>query len=161
MDIQATALLRKAALALHALSPDDQAWMLAQLDPQAQTQLQPLLAELQSLGIPQDPTLIDTALQGISITPAPELPQPVDWQGVPFEALAKALRDEPLMVKKACLSLLPADQARQVRLQLPDTALQLMASDAEDLRLTQTMGDALTSAWLQAARTGQAVGNVA
>lgn len=159
MDIQATALLRKAALALHALSPDDQAWMLAQLDPQAQAQLQALLAELQSLGIPQEPTLIDVALQGISQAPVPEQPHAADWQGVPFDALAKALRDEPLVVKKACLSLLPADQARQVRLLLPDTALQLMASDAEDLRLTQTMGDALTSAWLQAARTGQPVGS--
>jgi len=71
---------RQAALLLHALHPDDQAWLLSQLDAQATQELSALLQELQSLGIPSD-TKLATEATTPAQTPAsllspagPELP---------------------------------------------------------------------------------------
>lgn len=46
--------LRRAALLLHALSPQDQAWVLASLSPRRRERLQALLGELRDLGIPAE-----------------------------------------------------------------------------------------------------------
>jgi hypothetical protein len=42
---------RRAALTVHALDPEDRAWMLAQLQPQQRAAIEPLLEELRDLGI--------------------------------------------------------------------------------------------------------------
>ena len=54
--------LRRAALVLHAMPEVDRAWLLAQLAPQERTQLEPLLAELRTLGIPAERALLDEAI---------------------------------------------------------------------------------------------------
>jgi hypothetical protein len=55
--------LREAALALHALEPDDRAWLIERLTPAEQRAVAPLLAELAELGIPADARLVDEALR--------------------------------------------------------------------------------------------------
>ena len=49
--------VRRAALALHALAPADRAWMLERLPHDRRGEVEALLAELASLGIPRDGTL--------------------------------------------------------------------------------------------------------
>lgn len=60
--------VRHAALLLHAMSPADRDWMLGELPSSERTNLLPLLAELEALGIESDPSLIDDAIS--SATPA-------------------------------------------------------------------------------------------
>lgn len=55
--------LREAALALHALEPDDRAWLIERLTPAQQRAVTPLLAELAELAIPADARLVDDALR--------------------------------------------------------------------------------------------------
>jgi hypothetical protein len=55
--------LREAALALHALEPDDRAWLIERLTPAQQRAVAPLLSELAELGIPADARLVDEALR--------------------------------------------------------------------------------------------------
>lgn len=54
---------RQAALTLHAMAPHDAAWLLQQLPVAEGAELQPLLEELRSLGIPSDPRLLDDLRQ--------------------------------------------------------------------------------------------------
>ncbi|WP_374351382.1 hypothetical protein [Chitinimonas sp.] len=54
---------QQAALLLHGLAPSDRDWLLNQLDPAMQAELNAHLQELQALGIPADPALIDAALK--------------------------------------------------------------------------------------------------
>jgi hypothetical protein len=88
---------RKAALLVHALGDGDRAWLLGQLDPAERQRLQSLLGELGTLGIPEDPTLVDLTL---ARTPAPSAaPAPSDdAEHVSMAAphrIAQALRPEP------------------------------------------------------------------
>lgn len=65
---------RHVAILLHGLGEVDRDWLLGQLPPTQQGQLQPLLAELQVLGIPSDPQLTrDAVLRG---TAPPDLSPP-------------------------------------------------------------------------------------
>ena len=86
---------RQAALLMHALAADDKAWVLEQLEPDEQKQLQLLLSELGALGIPEDPAMIDIALARNAPTPAAA---PTDddsyLSGVAATDIARALRPE-------------------------------------------------------------------
>ena len=53
---------RRAALAVHALGPQDRAWLLGRLPPAQRERLVPLLEELQALGIPPRRDLLDEAV---------------------------------------------------------------------------------------------------
>lgn len=79
--------VRRAALTLHALAPADRAWMLDRLNPSQRSLLQELLAELESLGIPQDVALIRDALASA--------PTFVARTGADSKALCEALCREP------------------------------------------------------------------
>lgn len=50
--------MRRVALVLHALTPDDREWMLAQFDMQERESLRVLLDELERLGFVRDPALV-------------------------------------------------------------------------------------------------------
>ena len=76
--------MRRAALALHALGASDRRWLLERLDAGQRERLQPLLAELDALGVRFDPADIDA----LSVPPAE--PEPVDW--------SSALPDEPAWI---------------------------------------------------------------
>jgi hypothetical protein len=61
-----TSEVRRAALVLHGLTPADREWVLERLPPSSCEELQPLLDELASLGMPGDPELIRSALQRVA-----------------------------------------------------------------------------------------------
>lgn len=85
---------RRAALMVHALAGADREWLLEQLPREQRERLQPLLADLQALGIPADAAL----LQQVIAAPAPErapAPQPPSLENADAAALGRALQDEP------------------------------------------------------------------
>lgn len=57
---------RRAALTVHALAEQDRQWLMAQLTPDEAARLQPLLNELNQLGIPREVGLIGQLLQDAS-----------------------------------------------------------------------------------------------
>lgn len=57
---------RHAALLLHAMPPADRTWALEQLPPAQRAQLAALVEELQLLGIPRDPGLVDQAVNSMA-----------------------------------------------------------------------------------------------
>ena len=79
--------MRRAALLLHSMSTDDREWLLEQLSPPERSRLSPLLAELQSLGMPTDPTLVSEALS----TAKSDSPQ----HTLAHSAMVQALLREP------------------------------------------------------------------
>ena len=102
--------LRRAALALHALSPADRAWVLGQLTKPQQQALQPLLAELVELGIPPDAQLVRQVLTEQGARPAAARPA-----GAPHAAaLRGALQAEPAAMQPYLLAALPAAQREAV-----------------------------------------------
>ena len=100
--------LRRAALTLHAMAEPDRDWVLSGLDAGQRDILQPLLAELRSLGIPE----------GAGLEPLPDAAQPAgspatrppdDWlrtlDGQGVTALAQVLSSEPPQVAQTLLAL--------------------------------------------------------
>ncbi len=53
---------RSAALLLHALATPDREWVLQKLEPSDRARLRPMLAELQEMGIPADPAIVERTL---------------------------------------------------------------------------------------------------
>lgn len=100
--------LRRAALTLHAMAEPDRDWVLSGLDASQRKILQPLLAELRGLGIPEDlgvAHLPDGAEP--AVIPAPRSHdhwlRTLDDQGV--KALAQVLSSEPPQVARTLLAL--------------------------------------------------------
>lgn len=97
--------LRRAALVVHAMPERDRAWLLAQLAPQERAQLEPLLAELRSLGIPGDRALLEEAI-GVARPPGERDGDAVSPHAQALAALRKAdperlaavLRGEPALL---------------------------------------------------------------
>lgn len=87
--------LRRAALALHGLSPADRQWMIDRLPVQKQADLQPLLQELAALGIPADPRLAGLAVQDL-----PRQPVPADFASQPSMP-AESPAPMPLRLERA------------------------------------------------------------
>lgn len=97
---------RKAALLLHAMSPDDQQWILAQLLPAQRATLLALLLEIKELGIPADQAFLSQVISTAShparspdntaidaSEPGPEAPLAMLEQAYPV-MLGEILRDE-------------------------------------------------------------------
>ncbi|MEJ5989603.1 hypothetical protein WG902_06360 [Ramlibacter sp. PS3R-8] len=98
---------RRAALAVHAMSPVDRDWLLSELPSAHRSLLQPLLAELEAIGIPPDPALLRDAT----------LPQP------PVAAAAADSAQESALSAGSARSL-----ARWLRLQPPQVSARLIAA---------------------------------
>lgn len=93
MSVETSSQVRQAALTLHAMAPQDAAWLLQQLPPIEAAELQSLLEELRSLGIPSDPGLLDE-LRKDGEAPRPSAPASAGaagTDGLPLEALAMEL----------------------------------------------------------------------
>lgn len=102
---------RRAALAVHALGPQDRAWLLGQLPLAQRERLVPLLEELQTLGIPPRRDLLDEAVLRsessraavhATSSDAPSAPPRVGYAQqraalgrVDASAVAKLLQNEP------------------------------------------------------------------
>lgn len=108
---------RQAALTLHALPADDRTWVLAALPPAERDQLQALLEELQSLGIPADPALVAGLTQEAASSATADWLHALDAQG--SAALAGVLRDEPGGLTSAVLAILREPARAQVIAALP------------------------------------------
>lgn len=119
MRLEPSSHARQAALTLHAMAPHDAAWLLQQLPAIEAAELQSLLEELRSLGIPSDSRLLDELCQGDA---ASKETAPADYAHIdelPVEALmheldtARAdlllpiLKPEPVALLAFLLSLKP------------------------------------------------------
>jgi hypothetical protein len=90
------AALRRAALAVHAMTVEDREWLLRELPSAERTHLQPLLAELAELGIPPDADLLkDAALLPKSDAGGSE---PTALSASSARSLARWLRPQPVQV---------------------------------------------------------------
>jgi hypothetical protein len=63
---------RRAALCLHAMTPSDREWLMAELAPGHRLPLQELLGELRTLGVQPDPMLLEAANVGLSAAAVPQ-----------------------------------------------------------------------------------------
>jgi hypothetical protein len=88
---------RKAALLLHSLPAPDRDWLLAQLAPAQRQGVQRLLDELQELGIPAEPQLLDEVVgPGAPVAADPEAAQVDRVQRADPAAVAAWLQREPV-----------------------------------------------------------------
>jgi hypothetical protein len=94
-DVQEDA--RRAALVVHALPDRDREWLLQRIAPPQRQLLEPLLQELEAIGIPRAPGLLQD-MRGASGGQAME-------QDAQAESLRRVLEAEPLQLTAAILSL--------------------------------------------------------
>lgn len=139
--------VRRSALLLHSLCREDREWILARLPDADGAALTGLLAELQALGIPADPGLIDSALHApdapqdlgaADVSDVPDMPDadraaagrhrestPMELLGnlsdVQQSALIACLQDEPRGVAAVLLALQPWPWRQAVAAQLAQT----------------------------------------
>jgi hypothetical protein len=96
--------LRSAALTLHALPAPDREWLLEGLSGRQRQLLLPLLEELQVLGVPADPELLQELQPDAgSGTPAPAWPEALSAAEV--AVLAHVLAGEPLGLTRSLLAI--------------------------------------------------------
>lgn len=136
--------LRRAALTLHALGPQDQAWLMQQLPAQQAMALTPLLEELENLGIPKDRTLVQAALAAPSSSA-------VDAGVDHAEALCRTLMHEAPALQSQLLSLLSSAQRAAVLAAWPADALRPTPA-AVPPSWTPALQAALRQAWLAQAQ---------
>jgi len=127
--------LRRAALALHAMEYDDQAWLLTQLPADHRPVLKKMLADLATLGLPRDRNLVEDllrvsspqrkagasrgravaeqSLQQLRAAPAADLALLLEHEPPGLAAHAVALL--PLAARSPVLELLSAPKRRRVQ----------------------------------------------
>jgi hypothetical protein len=86
--------MRRAALTLHALSPQDRAWVLGRLEPQQQRALEEQLQDLEGLGIAADARLVTEAL-GDETAQSATRARRMALAAHSAQAVRAALQDEP------------------------------------------------------------------
>lgn len=99
---------RRVALALHAMAPADRGWMLERLPASARGQLREWLDELESLGVPRDPSLLATARAALPARAQPAGSQAAMIASVAAltpEQVADVLRHEPVALAVALLGI--------------------------------------------------------
>lgn len=100
---------RRAALAVHAMSAADRDWLLRELPLPLRSLLQPLLAELHAIGIPQDPALLRDATLAAPAVTAPRAGQVQEdsLSAGSARSLARWLRSQPAQVSVRLLAACP------------------------------------------------------
>lgn len=97
----------RAALALHALTESDRAWLLGALGVEDRDRLAPLLRELEELGIPREARLLETLARAEPEPPVRERIGLEDLTGAGVRRLAELLADEPPRMVAALVSSRP------------------------------------------------------
>lgn len=118
---------RLAALALHALTAPDRAWLLEQLPAPQRVELEDLMGELVALRIPRDPELLNAAMANSSASDLGMAPVPVAPAPWSDPAVVAVLQSEPLGLVARYLAELPAPQQDALLLHWPP-------SDAQSIR---------------------------
>lgn len=134
--------LRRAALALHALSAADRAWLLQRLSPAQREALNALLAELKELGIPPDQGVIRAALSQTTTAS--------DFSEEEARGLCLALEHEPPALQSLLLAALGARERANV-LTHWQAQLQALPSAVAAPDWTPTLRQALVDSWREVA----------
>jgi hypothetical protein len=126
---------RRAALALHAMSAADRAWALDALDERERTAIEPLLGELEALGLESDPGLFETALDDAARSASParvDTPsgRPPALADADAADIAFALTDEPARAIALVLRSIGPDRTRSVLAQLDSELRSQVESEA-------------------------------
>jgi 7-keto-8-aminopelargonate synthetase-like enzyme len=103
---------RLAALTLHAMAQQDRQWVLGRLAQHERQHLESLLVELIELGFPQDPALVQIAIERSRERGAEPREEASALE------LARTLLCEPLPVVQTCLAVYDSEQAQAVAQQL-------------------------------------------
>jgi hypothetical protein len=114
---------RRAALVLHALQEPDRAWLLASLQPAQRSLLEGLVEELQHLGIPTDPSLVDEAI-GVTASRSRAVARPASPEAklehADVRRLACILATEPAELTARLLGIRPWPWSAELLAQLGD-----------------------------------------
>lgn len=114
---------RRAALVLHALQESDRAWLLASLQPAQRLLLEGLVEELQQLGIPTDPSLVDEAIEVAASRSRPIArlaSTDADLERADVRVLARVLAAEPAELIARLLKIRPWPWSAALLAQLGD-----------------------------------------
>ena len=133
--------LRQSALALHALASQDRAWVLAALPEGQRAALQPLLAELEEIGIPRDADLLQ----------AVQPPAARQRSAGELDALARLLRREPPGVAAVFLAAEAWPWRREVLQQVGARAAE-PGSDVRGPMLRRALIEAVQEEWAAACK---------
>ena len=96
--------LHRAALTLHAMAATDRAWVLGALPESQRALLQPLLMELDALGIPKEHAFLD-AMPEKGAVEAHARAWLLDLDGEGVAALALVLEGQPIQLTQALLAM--------------------------------------------------------
>lgn len=107
MSMAGSERLRKAALTLHGLSRQDQAWLLRRLLPAMRTPLQALLGQLRGLGITPDVAPHDSALPPAEENTALDAAEVTLVDAADARRVATVLAHQPEQLQAALLMLRP------------------------------------------------------
>jgi hypothetical protein len=122
LDGSAHSSLRRAAVALHGVEPDDQEWLLSQVDEDQRALLQAMLADLATLGLPRDRAVVEQVLRGSAPAktpaakesgPSPRNPDEqalFDVRSAQARAIARFLDDEPGAIAAHVVAHLPREK---------------------------------------------------
>ncbi|MCW7540874.1 hypothetical protein OOT46_23925 [Aquabacterium sp. A7-Y] len=140
--------LREAALALHALVPSVRQQVLATLDADQRARLEPLLEELNALGLP-------TSLARAAAADAPARSGSLDDRlaALPADALAAALLTQGAATAAAALGVIDATRQAELLALLPEERRSAIErAQSQSPRLGPLARQALAEALLTAAR---------
>lgn len=118
-DVSIGPTVRRAALALYAANTEDREWLMSRLPGRDRPLLEKMLAELASLGMPRDPSMVRSALRE-SQRPSGE-PQNAArlLQTMDADSLADVLHREPPVLVACALALTPVRIGAMVLERLP------------------------------------------
>lgn len=76
--------LRQGAIRLACIHPDDQRWILDNLQPSEREQIEALLEEVSLLGLASDPSIVDAVMREVPVPRREKQSSPLDENAHPF-----------------------------------------------------------------------------